>query len=308
MNQLARISPVSDAEAGRLARPGTLAELGERITAQSAAKDGAGRVVSGGQARKEKRRRRWVVGVPLAAVLAVALLVVTWLGRPGQRVGPVVVGPPAAQALSFTRHGRYVTVIVRNPLAGPAAYRAELARHHLRITLRLLPVSPSLVGTVVYIGQSGGADITPITARGRCWTGGGGSACPVGVRIPAGFLGTAQIVFGRAARPGERYASTTSAFAPGEVMHGMRVRGLTVAQVLALLRARRVTVPVFNYMREGVARNRPHVPGGWYVYDALPWAPQQVMLFVGPGRNPPPTGAGRPVPSGAPSPSPSPVG
>jgi len=32
MNQLTRISPVSDTEAAHLARPGTLAELAERIT------------------------------------------------------------------------------------------------------------------------------------------------------------------------------------------------------------------------------------------------------------------------------------
>ena len=110
------------------------------------------------------------------------------------------------------------------------------------------------------------------------------------------------------ARAGERYESTTSAFAPGEVMHGMRVRGRTVAQVLVLLRARGVSVPVFNYARGGVARNVRHVPGGWFVYDATPWAPREVMLFVGPGRTQPPVDAPQPVPSGAPVPSPSPTG
>jgi hypothetical protein len=307
MNQLTRISPVSDTEAGHLARPGTLAELAERITVELPVQDAARGVSVRGRWRSAKRRK-WVVAVPLAAALAIALLVLTSLGRPGQRVGPVSVGPPAAQALSFSRHHGQITVIVRDPLADPAAYRAEFARHHLRVSLKLLPVSPSLVGTVVYIGESAGADIVPITARGRCWTGGGGSACPVGVRIPAGFHGSAQLLFGRAARAGERYESTTSAFAPGEVMHGMRVRGRTVAQVLVLLRARGVSVPVFNYARGDVARNVRHVPGGWFVYDATPWAPREVMLSVGPVRTPPPVGAPQPVSSRAPVPSPAPTG
>lgn len=298
MNPVTRISPVSDAEAARLARPDTLADLAEQITATSpaapdhpAASRGHGRSIGKG---------RWWIGLPVAAALAIALLVVTSLGRPGQRVGPVTVGPPAAQALSFSRHGGGFTVIVRDPLADPARYRAEFARYHLNITLKLVPASPSLVGALVYLS----GDVTPITAHGRCYTGGGGAACPVGVRVPANFHGQAEVVFGRAARPGEQYESTASAFAPGEVLHGMRISGDRVARVLALLRHRDVTVRWFNYAHRGYARNLRSVPGTWFVYDAVPWAPGQVLLFVGPSRHPHP-GAGRPV-HGKPSPSPSP--
>ncbi len=196
---------------------------------------------------------------------------------------------------------------MRDPLADPSRYRAAFAAHHLDITLSLVPVSPSLVGTVVYTGQSAGSsEITAITARGKCYTGGGGSACPVGVRIPIGFGGQAQLVFGRAARPGERYESTASPTAPGEVMHGLTFVGDTVAQVLALLRQRDVTVPDFNYDDHGDNRNVASVPGTWYVYDADPWAPQQVMLMVGPARTPP---VQAPQPGGAvPSPTASAAG
>ena len=166
------------------------------------------------------------------------------------------------------------------PVLGcPARYRAEFAQHHLRITLRLVPASPSLVGTVVYLS----GDITPITAHGQCYTPGGGAACPVGVRVPANFHGQAEVVFGRAARPGERYESTASAFAPGELLHGMRITGDRVAQVLAMLRHRGVRVPLFNYAHRGYARNLRSVPGTWFVYDAVPWAPGQVLLFARPG-------------------------
>jgi hypothetical protein len=299
MSQISRICPVTDAEAERIVRPATFADLAGRITASpAAAADGTPY-----PAASSRARRRWLIGAPLAAGLAAAVLLVTWLASPAQRVGPARTGPQAvqaAQALSFTTSGRYITVIVRNPLADPSRYRAEFAAHHLDITLTLVPASPSLVGTLVYSGQSGGADITPITAQGKCYTGGGGSACPVGVRIPVDFRGQAQLAFGRAARPGERYESTAPATAPGEVMHGMRFRGDTVRQVLAMLRERHVTVPVFNYARQGDVRNVSHVPGTWYVYDADPWASQQVMLSVGPTKTPPAGGSpqpGTPVPS-----------
>jgi hypothetical protein len=107
------------------------------------------------------------------------------------------------------------------------------------------------------------------------------------VRIPVGFRGQAEVVFGRAARPGEQYESTADATAPGEVMHGLNYAGDTVAQVLAMLAQRDVTVPVFNVDQHGYARNVAHVPGTWYVYDATPWAPHQVMLMAGPTRTQP---------------------
>ena len=68
--------------------------------------------------------------------------------------------------------------------------------------------------------------------------------------------------------------SPTVGVRAGEVMHGMRVRGGRWHRCLCLLRARGVSVPVFNYARGGVARIVRHVPGGWFVYDATPWAPR----------------------------------
>ena len=68
-----------------------------------------------------------------------------------------------------------------------------------------------------------------------------------------------------------------------------------------MLRERHVTVPAFNYVESGGARNVSHVPGTWYVYGADPWAPGQVLLFVGPTRTQP----GKQVPlPGIPVPSP----
>jgi hypothetical protein len=305
MNPVSRICPITDPEAERLVRPATFADLSAQITATPP--------LEASLASHPHRPRR-PLRAPLAAALALALLasgalVATRVLSPAHRTptsSPTASTPHPtararpAQVLSFTTSAGYITVIVRDPLADPSRYRAAFAAHHLDITLSLVPVSPSLVGTVVYTGQSAGSsEITTITARGKCYTGGGGSACPVGVRIPIGFHGQAQLVFGRAARPGERYESTASPTAPGEVMHGLTFAGDTVAQVLAMLRQRDVTVPDFNYDDHGYNRNVASVPGTWYVYDANPWAPQQVMLMVGPTRTPPVQAPqpGNPVPS-----------
>jgi len=73
-----------------------------------------------------------------------------------------------------------------------------------------------------------------------------------------------------------------------------------VAQVLAQLRERHVTVPVFNYAQSGSARNLSHVPGAWYVYDADPWAPGSGHALRRPHQDPnrkPAPQPGTPVPS-----------
>jgi hypothetical protein len=314
MNQLSRISPISDAEAARTVRASTLADLAGQITATEQMAD------SEGSSRRTRRRplALALTGIPVAAGIAVAAVILA-AGQPApvQAGAPVKAGAPAkaghpsqpagggsarlTAALSFGTSGGYITVRVVNPLADASRYRAEFAQHHLKITLDLVPASPSIVGTLVYFSEPTGGDITPITAQGKCFTGGGGSACPVGVRIPDGFRGQAAIVFGRAAKPGEQYESTAPATASGEVMHGMTFKGMTVAQVLAMLRQRQVTVPVYNYDDHGVGKQLRRVPGTWFVYDAVPWASGQVMLFVGPTWPQPVTST--PVP-GSPIPSP----
>jgi hypothetical protein len=309
MNPVSRIAPVSDADAARMVSPRTTADLAERIMATPTA--AAAHTPS---RHRPRHARRWAGGLAAAAALAVAALVVGSLGHPGQKMGPISVGPPKAEAaaLSFTRHAGYIDVIVRNPVADPKTYAAEFAAHRMHITLQLVPVSPSLVGTVVYVGSSGAATgISTITARGRCWTGGAGSACPVGLRVPLGFHGTAEFAFGRAARPGEQYESTGSVTSRGEAMHGLAYRGRSVAAVLALLRARHVTVARYRYMyATGVpcGRSPSHVPGSWRVYSADPWARNQVTLWVGPpaGTHIPgcPTRIGTPQPNPTPSASP----
>jgi hypothetical protein len=297
VNQIQRIAPISDADAARLISDTALADLAGQITMTPAGPATPNRA-------PRARRRWWLAGIPAAAAAAalIAAAVVAHTGGPGGagRTGGTMQLRPDAHALAFTRVGRYIDVIVRDPLADEASYNAEFKAHGLDIRLSLVPVSPSLVGTVVAISTSGpdGNSITTITAKGRCWTGSGSSECPVGLRVPVGYGGQAALVFGRAARPGEQYESTTSASAPGEVMHGLNYVGKRVSTVRAMLAKRHVTVPTYRYNGGVLAPGQ--VPGTWYVYNAIPWAPQQVLLFV--GRTPPHAyGAGRPAPSPSPS-------
>lgn len=249
MNQISRINPISDDEAARIVSAEAIAELAERITAATS-----------------RRRGRTRIAVALAATAAAAVaLVISNLG-----------GPSTARALLFVRQGNYLVVTVRDPLADPAHYRAEFAAHGLNITLQMIPASPSIVGTLEFIGGDPGID--PISAPGRC----GENACSVGAKIPLDFRGQADLAFGRATRPGERYETAGSASAPGEALHGVHYVGHTVAWVRAVLRTRHVVVPQYRLQTaraaEPVAPDR--VDPSWRVSGAIPWAPGQMLLLV----------------------------
>lgn len=316
MNPITQICPVSDPEAAHLVRSDTMDGLAEDIIRSAATSPadmpladarsitGAG---TGHRGARPPQLRRLVIGVPVAAALAVTGLIATSIGAPGQHLGPVSVAPPKAQAavLEFTRHGRDIEVIVRNPVADPKRYRAEFAAYHLNINLAMVPASPSIVGTVVAESLSAGAsDFKPITARGRCFSG-EGDACPVGVEVPVDFRGSATIVFGRAARPGEHYEAAGDAGARGEAMHGLPFQGKTVATVLAMLARRGVTVASWRVQLPAACYTEElrSVPGSWLVYQAVAFAPGEVLLWAAKAL---PVPACTPTPA-APAPSASPT-
>jgi hypothetical protein len=304
MNPVSKICPVTDAEVAYLVREGTVGALAEDIMRSVATPvadepNATRRAAQHGGARPLRLRKRLLIGVPVAAALAVGGLIATSIGAPGQHLGPVSVGPPKAQAaaLEFTRHGGYIDVIVRNPVADPKRYRAEFAKYHLNIGLTLVPASPSIVGTLVAETLSADAGpLTPITALGRCFTGGSGDVCPVGVRVPVSFHGSATLVFGRAARPGEVYETTGEATARGESMYGLHFEGKTVTAVLAMLAGRGITVPSWRVERAAgcYTEARRSVPAKWLVYGAVPFAPAKVLLWAAPAL---------PVPNCTPSPA-----
>ena len=137
MNPISQLCPVTDSRAARLVQDDTMAALADDIVRSGMAPFAGGALPAAERARPAgARRQRLLIGVPVAVALAVAGLIATSLGTPGQHLGPVNVGPPKAEAaaLSFTRQHGYIRVIVRNPVADPEAIpsrvRREPPQHH----------------------------------------------------------------------------------------------------------------------------------------------------------------------------------
>jgi hypothetical protein len=102
-----------------------------------------------------------------AAVGIVAGLLVTF-PAPQYAEGPEALPAAASKALSFT-----------------------VQAHHLDITLEMPPVSPSMVGTVIYTSASSSAvesEVTTIYAPCAAAPS-GGRKCAIGIRVPLGFHG-----------------------------------------------------------------------------------------------------------------------
>src|SRR6202012_4482681 len=90
MNPISQIAPVTDAEAAGLAQPGAFAALADEIVSMAAVEDPRMSRAAHGSRRRQVRRSL-MIGLPAAACLAVAGLIATSLGSPGQHVGPVPV-------------------------------------------------------------------------------------------------------------------------------------------------------------------------------------------------------------------------
>jgi hypothetical protein len=232
-----------------------------------------------GQRTSPRRRRRVLVPVTAlaATVGGVAALV----------AGLSTTARPAAAAVLFTRQGPDIIATITNPEADTKTLHAEFARRGFDIDLHLLPVSPSLVGTVVYIGSDGSSPIDSLQG-GSCVTGGGG--CPIGVRIPGSFSGHADLSIGRPARGREEYSSTATAFGPGESLHCTGLLGAPVANAVPILAARGLTAewriepplaktpagssPVSAAPDKRVAKP----PVGLYIVGADPTDPGRVII------------------------------
>jgi hypothetical protein len=219
-----------------------------------------------------RRARRPVVLISSLGVVA-AVAVAAWL------IVSSATQPQAAAAGVAFRTGADGDIVatVTDPFAAKGELNAAFAEHGLDITVNLLPVSPSLVGTVVSISDSGGASAIQPLQGGRCVTGGGG--CSIRLRIPATFTGQGDITLGRPAKPGETYESTASAFAPGEVLHCSGLRGARVATALPILQRDKLTV---QWREQSTGAFNATAPTRDYIRDADPSAPGTVIIWTQP--------------------------
>jgi hypothetical protein len=209
------------------------------------------------------------------------------------------VSPAPAEAVAFrTAASGDIIATVTDPFAAQAQLDAAFAKQGLKITVNLLPVSPSIVGTVLYVGESGAGDQIKALQGGHCLMGGGG--CPIGLDIPKDFAGEGSIALGRPAKAGEQYESAASIFAPGEPLHCSGLLGAKVATALPVLQADNLTVVQW---REDVSDpsglsshsvTDAHPPAQNYIWDAELIEPGKVRVTTAstPWPNDPGAGSG----------------
>jgi hypothetical protein len=230
--------------------------------------------------RLDARRRR----IRLTAVAAAAALVVATVVTVSQRGTPTTptklvqakhhVTRPHMSLVDFlTQSNGDIVAQITDPDAAASQLDAVFTAHKLDISVTVLPVSPSLVGTIVY---DDGADFQPIHA-GSCLA--GGTQCTVGFVIPANFTGHADVAVGRAANAGEPYQSADSSFGAGEALHCAGVFNQPVSVAAPIVAAKGLTAE----WRVGTSSaNLGTAPASDYVVGGVPISSTTVMLMVQP--------------------------
>jgi hypothetical protein len=229
------------------------------------------------------RRVRRPALISTAAAVAVAAVAA------GLIASSAVRPQAAAAAVAFrTAADGDIVATVTDPFAAQSQLKAAFAAHGMDITVNLVAVSPSLVGTVVYTSDNGGASAIQPLQGGHCVTGGGG--CAIGLKIPATFTGQGYITLGRPAKPGETYESQASAFAPGELLHCSGLLGARVATALPILQADRITAQwrddPTGHTADGRSTSPSHTdttaPTNNYIWDAVMFTPGTIMIWTHP--------------------------
>lgn len=230
-------------------------------------------------ARVRARRRPMIIGAVAATAIATAGVagVIALTGHPGK--GESV---RLAAAVEITRRTTYYEARIVDPRADEKRFKAAFAKHGLDIEVRLLPVSPHIVGTIVFEEESERAQQSEREGAGikmiddpACRTASGAN-CPIGLRIPLNFKGHAGITIGRKAEPGEPYASTS----PKDAPRGLG--GLTVAQAEAALARKGLRVGRYNvyWPQWGTSMPRSRISSQWKVSGSDPYSPGTVLLAV----------------------------
>lgn len=218
-----------------------------------------------------------IVAAITAGAVAVAIVITGALSTSSE------VGPAPAEAVTFhTAPSGSIVATVTEPFAAQSQLDAAFAAQGLKIRVNLMPVSPSIVGTVLFVGESssGAAQIRPLQG-GHCLMGGGG--CPIGIEIPRDFKGTGSITLGRPAKPGERYDSSASLFAPGEPLHCSGLLGARVTDAIPVLH--RDALAVIDWRENtdsssgvGESITLAAAPGQNYIWGAELVAPGRVRV------------------------------
>lgn len=229
-------------------------------------------------------RRRLVFAVPTVAALA-AVAFIGIAGLPGS--GPVGPAPARAEALRFTEDNGYLDIQILDPAADPERYQAELSQRGLDIELALAPADPDRVGRVIFMEEDDktGSTIKVTEAPGDCTANGN---CSVAIRVPLDYQGSARVVFGRTATPGETGEGDAPVLTEQQKQQIKDLEGKRVSEVREILADRGWTA-TYRVGFRSLEAPADKVPGSWYVYDTSALAGNVVILFVSvDGEEPPP--------------------
>ncbi len=172
-----------------------------------------------------------------------------------------------------------------DPNADPKRYNAEFKAMGLKVKVESVPVSAPWVGKFASYAvpdeevepdaAGAGREVQRHLERLRPRLSGRR-------RGPEGPEGLGRDQFGRAAKKGEMYYHFSSNIDdPGEILAGVKFRGLTIAQVKPVLAAHGLTIESYH-----AAGTRPETgpidtpPDSWYVHDATSYVAGEVQLDV----------------------------
>ena len=210
----------------------------------------------------------------LAAAAVIAAVAVTVVRLPGDSRQEAL-GP----ALSFTTEGKFLKVRVVDPEADSARFNKEFKEHGLDIKLALVPVSPSAVGQNVAAGFSADAKNIRTTVYPAGCDNPPSHPCVPEFTIPLDYKGQAELYIGRAAKPGERLATSGPIDGRGEPLQGVKYAGQTVATVVKILEGRGYTAE-YRVTVGSETQTRKTVPPGWFVRDGSLLTSNHAVLFV----------------------------
>ena len=149
----------------------------------------------------------------------------------------VSVPPSPAGAAPVVRAG------ITNRSQAAAELQEVFKAHHFDITVEQLPVSPSLVGSILgttTLGRSTGRAGILGRVTGAC--AGGAPGCTQGLLLPSHFSGHMIVLLGRVAGNGEKYAESADIFRPGELLAGSGLLGRPVGAAARVLGRSHVAV------------------------------------------------------------------
>lgn len=206
--------------------------------------------------RLEPRRRAARRGIVVVGVLAAALAVGSIVPLTGGEGGGL------RPALAIESEAETVRIRLLGAEADPDAVREELAAVGIAAYVEAVPASPSLEGTWVTVGISGGGNVDR-----------DGDSLIVGQPVSS-----LRLIYGRAANAGEAYHVTASAFAAGEALHCVELLGRQADDVAAVLAESGLAVSWRQHLPDETLETDGPPPG--VVVDVLPEAPGAVTVFV----------------------------